>query len=108
MQKTRWVRSSTVFPPAPLSSCEDKNQHGQLCYTSYRQTYKELLEILADYKAEEQSPIGLVCCLMTLLDGHHNDLILGLNEFLPEKYKIETKDCSRRPGPLVMQLKSKM
>mmetsp|Transcript_32593 Transcript_32593/g.68517 ORF Transcript_32593/g.68517 Transcript_32593/m.68517 type:complete len:532 (+) Transcript_32593:225-1820(+) len=55
------------------------------------QVYKNLIQVVSEFRSEEVETVDLICRLMTLLDGH-NGLILGVNDCLPEKYKIETKD----------------
>jgi len=70
-----------------------------------QQLYSDLRGVVSEYKVNESGAISLICRLMTLIDGQ-NDLVLGMNEFLPANYNISSLDLTR-PGPKIMQLRSR-
>ncbi|KDP45895.1 hypothetical protein JCGZ_15455 [Jatropha curcas] len=52
-----------------------------------REKYDEFLEIMKDFRTDRINIIGVIARVKNLFKGH-DDLILGFNTFLPEKYKI--------------------
>ena len=92
--------------PAPASERGDKRERiasdcleyfGRVKQTSLAdspRTHEDLVKVVAEFKSRKVDTVGLVCRVMTLLDGR-DDLILGVNAFLPDVYKIDSKDLMR-------------